>query len=122
MRVAATFVIAFCFFCALSSCAKSEQRPTGASVQPVLPAAETGPYTVIGHMEHRDRIVTIKTGQQGTVYSVQSKDGKILFENLTAEQLKTRSPEIHGFIEAAEAGSADLMPGKVINAFPDASR
>jgi hypothetical protein len=52
-------------------------------------------------LQHRDRVVTVKTGEQGTVYSVSDKDGKILFENLTAEQLKKESPEIHGFIEDA---------------------
>ena len=71
-----------------------------------VPALETGPYVVIGHLEHRDRIVTIKSGDTGTVYSVTNKDGKTLYENLTAEQLKAQSPEIHDFIEAATAGSA----------------
>lgn len=127
MRIAVTIVIALCFLSILSSCEKSEKQlspsPSAASGAPTLPAAETGPYVVIGHLEHRDRIVTIKTGEQGTVYSVQTKDGKILFENLTAEQLQDKSPEIHGFIKAAEAGSADLDPAKTFNATaPDARR
>jgi hypothetical protein len=55
------------------------------------PQPETGPYVVMGHLRHRDRIVTIKSGEQGTVYSVQNADGKILFENLTAAQLKSQA-------------------------------
>jgi hypothetical protein len=93
----------------LSSCVKSKEPSSATSISPKIPAAETGPYTVIGHLEHRDRVVTIKTGEQGTVYSVHNKDGKTLFENLTAEQLKQQSPDIHSFIEAAEAGSAGLI-------------
>ena len=90
----------------LTACVRSSQ-----GISRALPASGSGPYVVIGHMEHRDRIVTIKTGDQGTVYSVTNKkDGKILFENLTAEQLKSAAPEIHGFIEAAEAGSASIFP------------
>jgi hypothetical protein len=60
-------------------------------------------------LQHRDHIVTVKTGDQGTVYSVHDKQGKVLHENLTPEQLKLRSPQIHGFIEAAEAGDARLF-------------
>ena len=97
----------------LSACSRSgvpARSLTSERVAPTLPAKETGPFIVIGHLEHRDNIVTIKTGEQGTVYSVHDKQGKVLHENLTPEQLKLRSPEIHGFIEAAEAGHAGIIP------------
>jgi len=94
----------------LIACSRSGVRPaTSDPVAPTLPAKETGPFIVIGHLEHRDNIVTIKTGEQGTVYSVHNKQGRVLHENITPEQLKLRSPEIHGFIEAAEAGNAGLI-------------
>jgi hypothetical protein len=96
----------------LSSCGRPQQQAPPASspaAAQFTPTVETGPFVVIGHMEHRDRIVTIKSGSAGTVYSARNKEGKILFENLTAEQLKEQSPEIHDFIRSAEAGSADLM-------------
>jgi hypothetical protein len=64
---------------------------------------------VIGHLQHRDRVVTIKSGTQGPVYSVHTADGKSLFENLTAEQLKTRSPEIYNVIDRAHVGQAELL-------------
>ena len=114
MRITGVIVLALALL--LTSCAKTvEQSPlrdAAASKPPTLPHAETGPFLVIGHLQHRDRIVTIKTGEQGTVYSVHNNDGKVLLENLTAEQLKTQSPDIHSFIQAAEAGSASLTPGK----------
>ena len=96
----------------LIACSRSGvpvRSATSDPVAPTLPAKETGPFIVIGHLEHRDNIVTIKTGEQGTVYSVHNKQGRVLHENLTPEQLKLRSPEIHGFIEAAEAGHAGLI-------------
>ena len=97
----------------LSSCAVQRLPNSPASTQ-FRPKAENGPYTVIGYLEHRDRVVTIKSGEQGIVYSVQNrKDGKYLYENLTAEQLKTQSPEIHDFIEAATAASAGMSPAQI---------
>ena len=99
----------------LSSCVKSGQK-TPLVAPPlatqIVPSVETGPFIVIGHLEHRDRLVTVKSGAAGTVFSGRSKDGKILFENLTAEQLKVQSPDIHDFIDAATAGTADLRPSR----------
>jgi hypothetical protein len=127
MRTTAVIVLSLSLLLlGIGSCTKSElksPRPVpAASTTPTLPPAEAGPFLVIGHLQHRDQIVTIKTGEQGTVYSVQNKDGKVLFENLTAEQLKTQSPETHGFIEAAEAGSADLRPSKSNLVIPSDAR
>jgi hypothetical protein len=102
----------------LSACSRTgvpARSSTSERVAPTLPAKETGPFIVIGHLEHRDNIVTIKTGEQGTVYSVHDKQGKVLHENLTPEQLKLRSPNIHGFIEAAEAGNAGLVISRTPN-------
>jgi hypothetical protein len=62
--------------------------------------------TVIGYLERRDRIITIKSGPKGTVYSVADKDGKLLFENVSAEQLKAQAPEIHDFITTSVANDA----------------
>lgn len=103
------FVIAVFGLTACSRSGVPARFATLERVAPTLPAKETGPFIVIGHLEHRDNIVTIKTGEQGTVYSVHNKQGRVLHENLTPEQLKLRSPEIHGFIEAAEAGNAGLI-------------
>ena len=109
MRREASAVLAMFFLTvALSSCGKVEQTPASESAPTaqVAPAGDPGPFVVIGHMEHRDRIITIKAGAQGTVYSAKTKDGKVIFDNLTADQLKIQSPEIHDFI-AADVGSGD---------------
>lgn len=110
MRLAALSVLVVLVTAGWSSCSALQQKrvlsttPQGGFV----PKPESGAYTVVGHLQHRDRVVTIKTGTQGVVYSVQNKDGKILHENLTASQLKAKAPRIHDFIEAAEAGYAGL--------------
>jgi len=62
--------------------------------------------TVIGYLEKRDRVITIKSGLKGPVYSVATKDGKVLFEHLSAEQLKAQAPEIHDLIKTGLAGDA----------------
>jgi len=114
-KAASTLLMLSVVAVAWSSCGRREQKvqptsPSAAQIPQIPTARETGPFVVIGHLEHRDRIVTVKSGGQGPVYSVLSKDGKILFENLTGEQLKSESPEIHDFIEAATAGQASLSP------------
>ena len=113
----------------LSSCVNSQQKTlpvTPPRTTQIVPSVETGPFIVIGHLEHRDRLVTVKSGAAGTVFSGRSKDGKLLFENLTAEQLKVQSPDIHDFIDAATAGSADLRPSgpmqSILSKKLDASR
>jgi len=62
------------------------------------------PYTVIGYLEKRDCVITIKTSARGPVYSVATKDGKVLFENVSAEQLKAQALEIHDLIKTGVVG------------------
>jgi len=83
--------------------------PVSSGSNQFQPPAETGPFTVIGHIEHRFDIYTVKSGDQGIVYSGRDKAGSVLFDNLTAQQLKSQSPVIYDFVEAANAGSAKLI-------------
>ena len=100
----ATVSLVLLAWAGLSSCTRLGKPIAATSpATQFTPAAETGQYVVIGHLQHRERVVTIKSGDQGTVYSVQNNDGKILYDNLTATQLQTQAPEIHDFIEGATA-------------------
>jgi L-ascorbate metabolism protein UlaG (beta-lactamase superfamily) len=65
--------------------------------------------TVIGYLEKNDRVITIKSGPQGPLYSVKTKDGKVLFEDVSAEQLKAQSPEIHDLLKTGLANDARLL-------------
>ena len=60
-------------------------------------------YVVIGYLEKRGQTITIKAGPKGPVYSAKTTEGKILFENLSAEQLRAQAPELHQFIITANA-------------------
>jgi hypothetical protein len=59
---------------------------------------------VIGYIEKRDRTITIKAGPKGPVYSVKTADGRVLFENLSKEQLIAQAPELAAFLNTAVAG------------------
>jgi hypothetical protein len=64
----------------------------------------TSDFPIIGYIEKRDRTITIKSGPKETIYSVKSADGKVLCNNLTLEQLRAQSPELHEFVKTAVAG------------------
>jgi hypothetical protein len=65
-------------------------------------------FPVIGYLENRSEVITLKAGPNGPLYSGRSNQGKNLFENLSIEQLRAQAPEIHQLITAAVASG----PGK----------
>jgi hypothetical protein len=67
--------------------------------------AATADFPIIGYIEKRDRTITIKSGPKETIYSVKSADGKVLCNNLTLEQWRAQSPELHEFVKTAVAGN-----------------
>jgi hypothetical protein len=91
---------------------KNSPQPTPAvtSASPgassAKPAAASGPR-VIGYIEKRRETITIKSGPKAPMYSVKTADGKVLFENLSADQLQARAPELHEFLKSAVAEKGD---------------
>lgn len=73
------------------------------------PKRATG-YPVIGHLEQRNRTITLKAGPQGTLYVVKSKDGKVLAAESTLEELKAQLPEVYDFLRTA---TGKAKPGKL---------
>ena len=95
-------------------------KATPKSAPIVAPATETSAakkspevnrLPVIGHLETRDKVVTIQSGPNGLLYLVKTKDGKILHENLSEEQLKAQAPEIHELIKTSVAGASSKNGG-----------
>ncbi len=89
---------------------KTKSRNAGTNSLPV--AAQTNVktnvvkktgYPVIGYLEGRGKVIIIKSGPKGPVYSVKGPDGKFLFEDLSVDQLRAQAPEIHQFIQSAVA-------------------
>ena len=80
-------------------------------------SAEVSRLPVVGHLETRDKIVTIQSGPNGLLYLVKTKDGKVLHESLSEEQLKAQAPEIHELIKTSVAGTSGkdgvYMDGRV---------
>jgi hypothetical protein len=58
-------------------------------------------FPVICYIEKQDRTITAKASPKGTVYSVKTRDGKALCENISLEQLRAQAPELHDFIRSA---------------------
>lgn len=110
------FIIGFAgvFVIAVAGCALSpEKRSAEQSGKHVAAPATDERYAVIGYLEKRDRVITIKSGPGGPVYSVATKEGKVLHENLSAEQLKAQSPELHELIKTGVAGDARIRNSKI---------
>ena len=65
--------------------------------------AEKG--NVIGYLQSRDKIVTILRGAEGTAYTVKTKDGKMLAENLNEKALEAKYPAIFNQVKYGMAGN-----------------
>jgi hypothetical protein len=65
----------------------------------------TGDYPVICYLEQRDRTITVKAGPRGPVYCVKTAGGKVLYENVSIEQLTAQAPALGEFLKTAMAGA-----------------
>jgi len=80
-------------------------------------------FPIIGYIEKQDREITIKAGPKGTLYSVKTADGKVLFENISSEQLRAQAPDLQEFIKTAVAAQAGPKTDARVRAIKvDASR
>lgn len=84
----------------------AQAAPTKALMSTNQPVAG-GPYIVLGYLEKRGNVITIKSSSHGTVYSVANKDGKVILENVTAEQLRAQAPEIYSVFKTGVAAGND---------------
>jgi hypothetical protein len=97
-----------------ASSAVAEKKPSPSLTNPL---SGTNLH-VIGYLETRGRTITIKSGPEGTIYTVKTSDGKILCENVSAAQLRAQAPDLHDFIKTGiasdnhEKGDARVRPAK----------
>jgi hypothetical protein len=97
---------------------------TSREAQTSTPAANVkaaADFPVVGYIEKRDRIITIKAGPKGPVYSVKTADGKLLFDNLSQEQLSAKAPELGEFLKTAVAGTPGAKTDARLRVRVDAS-
>ena len=83
------------------------KRPAAA----VTNAAPQSAYPVVGYLEGRGQTITIMAGPKGPVYSAKTAEGKILFENLSADQLRAQAPEAYQLIKTGVAGDSGKSDG-----------
>jgi hypothetical protein len=69
---------------------------------------------VIGYLQNRDKVVTIIRGSKGTEYTVKTKDGKTLAENLNEKDLETKYPVIFNQVKYGLAGNDARLYGSSV--------
>jgi hypothetical protein len=74
---------------------------------------------VIGHLQFRDKVVTISKGQKGTAYTVKSTDGKTLDANLNEKNFQAKYPSLFDQIKDGRANNdATLRKGEAVRIPP----
>jgi hypothetical protein len=84
----------------------SEQQQTPDTVvkpEDAAPNRQLDSGSVIGHLKTRDKLITIRTGSHGPVYTVKSEDGTVLAVNLPASEISARFPDLKGIVERGVA-------------------
>jgi hypothetical protein len=51
----------------------------------------------------RNEVVTVISGYEGPAYTVTAKDGRILGEYLSEQELRAKLPDIHRFLKTSYA-------------------
>lgn len=67
------------------------------------------PFPVVGYVERRGKIITLKAGPAGTLYSIETKDGKVLAENLDEKELLAKDPALHALVRNALAAGEGFI-------------
>ncbi|MEI6779627.1 MAG: hypothetical protein WCQ21_01795 [Verrucomicrobiota bacterium] len=88
---------------------------------PAVSARAAADFPVIAYIEKRDRNITIKAGAKWPVYTVKGADGKVLFENLSREQLLAQAPELGAYLKTAVAGTPGARSDARVRVKMDAS-
>ncbi len=94
--------------CSVRGC----QKPTAPQASPARAAPATQPRPrgsadgpVIGYLKTRDKVVTIRAGAEGPLYTITSKDGQVLAANSPASALAADFPDLNGIVNE---GIADV--------------
>ena len=58
---------------------------------------------VIIHLEKRNEVVTIMSGREGLVYTVKTKDGRVLGQYLSEQEFQTKLPDIYNLLKKSYA-------------------
>jgi len=79
-------------------------RRRAAQARPKNRPDPTRNRTMLGHLETRDRRVTVLLGPAGPRYRVEDRTGRVLHVELTEQELQARAPELHRLVKEGYAG------------------
>lgn len=95
MRNGTAVVVLGCLLCSAGCAARAPQQ--GRAAPPV------GNFPAIVHVVSRDRTVTISSGPEGLLYSLQDADGRVLMADATATQFEAQHPDMYREIRESVA-------------------
>ncbi len=99
-----TVIFILCWLMLIGSgCGEQSVRVQTENLEDKLP--------VIVYLETRNEVVSIMSGYRGAVYTVTTKDGRILGRHLTEQELQVKLPNIYHFLKTSYA---DDEKGNVI--------
>lgn len=61
--------------------------------------------SVIGHLESRDRIITVNQGTKGPLYTITTKEGKVLASKMDEKSLQAKYPDLYHQVKDGVAGN-----------------
>jgi len=107
-------ILAICFVSVLTDRSFAEKKSKQASIKNDV---------VIGHLQTRDRVVTISKGQKGIAYTVKTRDGKTLDANLNEKNFQAKYQSLYDQIKDGRAGNdATLRRGEATAVPPHPER
>jgi hypothetical protein len=83
----------------------SERSETKATAQKKNGQTVPKGASVIGHLESRDRIITVSKGPKGPLYTITTKDGKILATRIDEKSLQAKYPDLYHQVKTGIAGN-----------------
>ena len=84
--------------------------PQPLSTGPGIPDASP---PVIVHLQTRNAIVTVMAGSEGRLYTIRTREGRVLGQHLSERELQVRVPDIHLLMKQsyAEEGPSVIWAG-----------
>jgi|WetSurMetagenome_2_1015567.scaffolds.fasta_scaffold441910_1 hypothetical protein len=61
--------------------------------------------TVIGHLESKDRVITVSQGTKGPLYTITTKEGKVLASKMDEKSLQAKYPDLYHQVKDGVAGN-----------------
>ena len=86
---------------------------------PLTPAIDGRP--VIVHLVTRDHVVSIRTGPSGPLYTATTRDGVMVANGLTLQQLREQHPDVFQRLQPAIAPAATVDASDHLPLLLDAS-